>query len=96
LLTDPERRAQLGQFSRALVVDRFSLDHAARTQLDVYDRAVKESKRPAASEVARTLAMLGSYKIHRRWERIRGVAPADDFNAIKQMQPQADTDDAAS
>jgi glycosyltransferase involved in cell wall biosynthesis len=88
LLTDPERRAQLGRFSRALVVDRFSLDHAARTQLEVYDRAAKESERPAPTEVARTLAMLGSYKLQRRWERLRGLAPADDFNAIQQMQPQ--------
>jgi glycosyltransferase involved in cell wall biosynthesis len=87
LLTDPERRAHLGRFSRTLVVERFSLDHAARIQLDIYDRAAKESERPAAREVAQTLAMLGSYKLHRRWERLRGVAPSDDFNAIQKMQP---------
>lgn len=85
LLADPERRAQLGRFSRALVVDRFSLDHAAHIQLSVYDWAGTESARPAAGEVARTLATLGSYKIHRRWERLRGVAAADDFNALRQM-----------
>lgn len=86
LLADPELRARLGRFSRALVVDRFSLDRAARIQLNVYEAAAKESARPAAGEMARTLAMLGSYKLHRRWERLRGVAPADDFNALQQMR----------
>ena len=86
LLAEPGRRARLGRFSRTLVVDRFSLDHAARIQLDVYGAALKASARPTAGEVTRTLAILGSYKLNRRWDRLRGVAAADDFNALRQMQ----------
>jgi glycosyltransferase involved in cell wall biosynthesis len=86
LLADPERRAQLGRFSRALVADRFSLHRAAHIQLNVYERSVTKSVRPAVREVGRTLAMLSSYKLHRRWERLSDVAAADDFNALRRMR----------
>lgn len=82
LLADSARRAQLGSFSRTLVVERFSLGHAARIQLDVYARVLERRERPALREVAWTLALLGGYKARRRWDRRRGLASSDDFNAV--------------
>lgn len=86
LLADPELRGRLGRFSRDLVVERFSLAHAARIQIGVYERAVARRGRPAAAELARTAALLGAYKLRRRWERLRGSAATDDFNALRAQQ----------
>lgn len=86
LLSDAPRRARLGKLARALVVDRFSLDHAARLQLEIYARSLDQPRRSDLREVARTLALLGWYKIQRRWQRWRGSSAADDFNAIQRMR----------
>ena len=83
LLTDLARRVSLGQFSRNLVVDRFSLEQAARLQLSVYEQALERNRRPRVSDLARILFPLARYKIDRRWQRWRGTAAADDFNAIQ-------------
>ena len=86
LLTDPARRATLGKFSRNLVVDRFSLQHAARAQIEIYGRALERPRRVDAGELMRTLFLLAPYKINRRWQRARGQAPTDDFNAIQRAR----------
>ena len=45
LAGDPELRARLGQWSRQLVLDRFSLKQAADTLEDTYARAVRDPVR---------------------------------------------------
>lgn len=47
LLDSPAKRAELGAFGSRLVRDRFSLEHAARTQEEIYLRAT-DSKPPPA------------------------------------------------
>ena len=89
LLEDPVLRARLGQFSRGMVVDRFSLSHAARVQVEVYRQELARRDSPAKSDVVRLVAGLGQYKIRRRWERVRGTAPADDFNALCHVLPKS-------
>jgi glycosyltransferase involved in cell wall biosynthesis len=86
LLTDATRRAALGKFSRELVVQRFSLERAARTQLDIYERVLARPRLRSAREIGRTGALLGWYKVQRRWQRWTGRAAADDFNAIARMR----------
>jgi glycosyltransferase involved in cell wall biosynthesis len=86
LIGDPARRAELGSFSRRLVVERFSLDHAARIQMEVYERAIDRREPPTLLEMARTVALLGGYKVRRRRERRRGLASADDFNVLREMR----------
>jgi len=86
LLAEPARRLQLGRFARKLVEERFSLAHAARVQLEVYEQALAAARHPAPTELARTLFGLGVYKVDRRWQRWRGTASADDFNALQEMR----------
>ena len=83
LLRDRERRRALGEFSRKLVVDRFSLEHAAEVQVGIYARALEHRTRPSARELARTVAGLAQYKVQRRWQRLFGRSATDDFNAIQ-------------
>src|SRR5690606_4331926 len=82
LLAEPARRLQLGRFARKLVEERFSLAHAARVQLEVYEQARAGGRRPAPGEVAGTLRQLAAYKLRRRHQRRRGTAPVDDFNSV--------------
>ena len=87
LLDDPGLIMRLGEFGRALVVERFSIDHAAAVQEELYGRAVDGSNRPSgrqlAADVAHTgwgvLRAQGTRKL-RRWSG-RDV-PTDDFNAV--------------
>jgi phosphatidyl-myo-inositol alpha-mannosyltransferase len=88
LLRSPEARYRLGQFGRELVVNRFSLEHAARTQLRVYEQAVQAPQAPRMSELARTLAGLGFHKLKRKLARLYTSAPADDFNALSTLRKQ--------
>jgi glycosyltransferase involved in cell wall biosynthesis len=87
LLGDPDAIVRLGEYGRALVVERFSMDHAARIQEDLYARALDTSKRPSSlqlgADVMHTgfgvLRHQGARKL-RRWSG-RHV-PTDDFNAV--------------
>jgi glycosyltransferase involved in cell wall biosynthesis len=78
------------EHARALVVNRFSLDRAAELQEEIYLRAVAE--RPARAQAlpsfAKPATQVAGYEVQRRWERYRGTAAVDDFNALK-MQPGA-------
>ena len=82
LLRDEERRRALGEFSRKLVLERFSLEHAARTQLAIYERALEHPPSVSPREVAGTLGGLARYKLERRWQRVFGRSATDDFNVI--------------
>nr|BFE34437.1 glycosyltransferase [Actinomadura rugatobispora] len=87
LAGDAARRRELGEFGRRLVVERFSLDGAARVQERIYRDALDAARtgagalavrRDAASTVGRVLA----YKVERRARRLRGAVALDDFNAV--------------
>ena len=88
LLDNPDRITQLGDYGRGLVIERFSIDHAAAVQEDLYARAVDASNRPSrvaargrrgAHRLGRATAPRGDGKL-RRWSG-RNV-PTDDFNAV--------------
>ncbi|MFB4316860.1 glycosyltransferase family 4 protein [Actinomadura sp. 21ATH] len=86
LIGDEERRRELGEYGRGLVVERFSLEAAARVQERIYERALDAARtgaglavrRDAASTVGRVLA----YKVERRARKLRGTVALDDFNAV--------------
>ena len=80
LYADPGLRHELGEYGRRLVVDRFSLDRAARAQVEIYEQAV--TGRPAALDALGTAAGVLGYKVRRRYERLRGTHARDDFNAV--------------
>jgi glycosyltransferase involved in cell wall biosynthesis len=84
LLDDPAARAHLGEYGRALVVERFSLDHAAAIQEEVYLSATDKANHPAAARLAVDAARTGSgafwHKARRRWQRWRGTVVIEDFN----------------
>lgn len=82
LVHDHALRRRLGQFSRDLIVDRFSLEVAARSQVAIYEEVLQRRRRASAAEIARAIAGLTRYKVNRHWERLRGTAAADDFNTI--------------
>jgi len=85
VLASQELRTQLGAFGRKLIVDRFSLEHAANLQLHIYERAIALNSRPKALEVMRTAWGATQHKLQRRWRRTWGASPADDFNAVSQQ-----------
>ncbi len=76
----PGLRRELGEYGRRLVVERFSLERAARVQVEIYERAVSE--RPAALDALGTAAGVLNYKLRRRYDRLRGTHTRDDFNAV--------------
>jgi glycosyltransferase involved in cell wall biosynthesis len=85
LLDDAPLRDKLGQFGRDLAVERFSLQQAARTQVEIYRRAVAE-RRPGVLDGLRSGAGLVAYKVNRRLEARRGTQRRDDFNAATLAQ----------
>ncbi|RCG31536.1 glycosyltransferase [Sphaerisporangium album] len=80
LHASPALRERLGAYGRRLVVERFSLERAARVQLGIYEQAVSE--RPAAMDAVGTAAGVLGYKLRRKYERLRGTHARDDFNAV--------------
>jgi glycosyltransferase involved in cell wall biosynthesis len=97
LYIDPARRGDLGAFARQVVVDRFSLDHAADVQEEIYRQAQVENpgRRGSARHLIRPLIDVGRYDIERRYARWRGVAETDDFNA-REKQPGSGKPQGAS
>lgn len=83
LLADAGLRARLGEYGRRLVVERFSLDRAARLQEQVYAEAVaRRRERGLVVDAARAGLGVAAYTLRRRYQRLRGTAPVDDFNAM--------------
>ncbi|GAA3793162.1 hypothetical protein GCM10022226_10560 [Sphaerisporangium flaviroseum] len=80
LYAGPGLRRELGEYGRRLVVERFSLERAARVQVEIYERAVTE--RPATLDALGTAAGVLNYKLRRRYDRLRGTHARDDFNAV--------------
>lgn len=82
LVRSSEMRHRLGEFGRKLILDRFSLEQAARTQVKVYELATQLKEPIGPQEFARTIYGLGHHKIRRKLARLLASAPADDFNVL--------------
>jgi glycosyltransferase involved in cell wall biosynthesis len=86
LVADPPLRETLGAYGRELVVERFSLQRAARIQEGIYREAVAHRREPGtlAQAVAGTRALAGVYahKLRGRYQRLRGTEPREDFNVV--------------
>jgi hypothetical protein len=83
LLGDATARDELGRYGRQLVVDRFSLESAARRQVDCYRDALARPAPPqtvARQEVTAGLRYTGYY-LAKRIRRARGTEQSEDFNA---------------
>jgi hypothetical protein len=80
LIADDALRVDLGSYGRRLVVERFSLERAATVQERIYRDAM--AGRGSALDAVRTAGRVTSYKARRRYQRLRGTAAADDFNAV--------------
>jgi glycosyltransferase involved in cell wall biosynthesis len=80
LYDDPELRGKLGRHGRDLVAERFSLEKAARVQVDIYEQAITEP--PSARDALGTVQGVVAYKLRRRYQRMRGTHSRDDFNAV--------------
>lgn len=95
LAARPELRAELGQFGRAVVEERFSLDQAADVQERIYEEsagsAISWSQAPRL--LAWPLTQVLAYELRRRSRRRLGRGATDDFNAIGR-QPSATTRNA--
>jgi L-malate glycosyltransferase len=84
LLQDPGRRATLGAYARELVEQRFSLEAAAKRQLELYERAVAEAPIRRRSWIAAggsSASKLMAYRMKSRLDQVLGRLSADDFNA---------------
>lgn len=83
LLTDSERRVELGEFSRATLVQRFSLQVAAERQVQFYRNALAHETAVTSylRSMGGSLLAFVSYNLRRIGERIHGRLQRDDFNA---------------
>lgn len=83
LLGDRQRSRQLGQFGRTTIEDRFSLDSAAKRQIEIYESVLRRHPRAQGtvlSDIAST-ARFARYHADKRKKRILGLRASDDFNA---------------
>ncbi|AXB46727.1 glycosyltransferase [Amycolatopsis albispora] len=83
VIANPVLRQELGAFSRELVLERFSLRGAAELLEREYT-AARYGPRPLgplAADAARSAAGLLGYKLHRKYQGLRGTARTDDANA---------------
>ena len=82
LLDNPGVAHELGTYGRSLVLNRFSLEAAAKSLVLIYETALVDTpSTPPAGEVLRSAARLSAHKTSDRWQRLRGRAHSDDFNA---------------
>lgn len=83
LIGSPELRHQLGAYARQIVLDRFSLHHAARVQEGQYLAALKArlATGPLVVDLVRSAAGVLGSKLWRKYQRWHGSAPVDDCNA---------------
>jgi hypothetical protein len=92
LLVDRAAWPKLGGYGRKLILERFSLDHVAAMHEQLYLAARESPDRPSAprlgGDILRSGALLATYKVHRKFQRWRGTAPVDDFNAVSTILRQ--------
>lgn len=83
LVPHPRRRALLADFGRTLVESRFSLENAARVQLEQYHSALdlRVGRSETLAGDAAAFARYGWYYAAKRARRAMGSERTDDFNA---------------
>ena len=83
LLLDAPLRIELGLFGRRTVEQRFSLEHAGKRQVEIYEDAVRlrASARTAGLHDAAAGARYATYYAAKRLSRALGRERTDDFNA---------------
>ncbi len=82
LLADADRRRELGEFGRNLVVDRFSLTRAGTVLEEIYASAIADRNRAWSAETARSARGLLVHYARRKSRHWLGATPTEDFNAI--------------
>lgn len=86
LAADEGRRKELADYGRRLVVERFSLERAARVQEEIYRDALAQARTGAGlagrRDAMSTVGGVIAHKVRQRYQRIRGTATRDDFNAV--------------
>lgn len=91
LLGDRTAWPRLAKFGRTMAVERFSLEHVAAVHEGLYQAACAAA-RPSGARLAgdalHTGASLLRYKAQRRYQRWRGTAPTEDFNAVSTILQQ--------
>ncbi len=83
LLPKPGLREKLGQFSLSLVRERFTVERAADTQLEIYAGALRDALDPASSRAFdwQATSRFVTYESRRMLARWTGREASDDFNA---------------
>jgi hypothetical protein len=87
LLDDTATQRRLGEYCRALVVERYGLDRAGTVLEEVFAEAIEASNQPSpmrlAADVVHTGVGVLRHKSVRKWRRWRGMSVAsDDSNAV--------------
>lgn len=85
LVGDPRRRAELGAYGRRLAVECFSLERAARAQVDIYEAILATRPRYSSEDATRSAAAFVQHALARKVRRLRPSSHADDFNAKSRM-----------
>jgi glycosyltransferase involved in cell wall biosynthesis len=81
LVDSPSLRAELGAYSRKLVVDRFALTRAAELQEAEYVTAMRQRPAAAPVELIRSGSGVVASKLRTKCQRWRGAVATDDANA---------------
>lgn len=84
LVADQALRRHLGSFARDLVVERFSLEQAARRQVQFYEQARSAPPLGILATARQWSASAGRFAQYQRQQlsaRLAGSAARDDFNA---------------
>jgi glycosyltransferase involved in cell wall biosynthesis len=90
LLSSPVAREELGVFGRRLVEQRFSLEAAARRQVEVYEDVLADPPARAIGDEVVSASRWARHKAVRKLRRWRGRVATDDFNAAPAAaRPQA-------
>ena len=97
LINSRELRLKMGAYGHQLVLDRFSLHHAARVQEREYLAAVQDrvALGPFFVDLARSAAGVIGSKLWRKYQRWRGTVAVDDCNAraaLATMLAQGETE----
>lgn len=81
LLSDEVRRRELGLFGLRTVGERFSLEGAARRQLEIYDEVSTARRIRRVGDDVRAVRAFAGYELSRVADRVRGTLKSDDFNS---------------
>jgi glycosyltransferase involved in cell wall biosynthesis len=89
LLSSPAAGEELGVFGRRLVEQRFSLEAAARRQVEVYEDVLADPPARAIGDEVASASRWARHKAVRKLRRWQGRVATDDFNAAPvDLEPQ--------